>query len=65
MPARDYYLVSTSNPDKKFKEADLTNNTAWVKFRLTRPNTGNPQLSVVGHSPCGSPGLCGEQKDNR
>jgi hypothetical protein len=65
MPAGDYYLVSTSNPARKFKETNLENNTAWVKFRLTRPNGGNPKLSILGHSPCGSPGLCGEQKDNR
>lgn len=65
MPAGDYYLVSTSNPDGNFVESDTTNNTAWVQFRLSRPNKGNAQLAVVGHSPCDSPGLCGEQKTNR
>ena len=65
MPAGDYYLVSTSNPDKTFLETNLENNTAWVKFRLTRPNDGNPKISILGNSPCGSPGLCGMQKDNR
>lgn len=65
MPAGDYYLVSTSNPDRTFVESDLDNNAAWVKFRLARPKGGNPMLSILGHSPCGSPGLCGEQKDNR
>lgn len=65
IPAGEYYLVSTSNPDGNFLEADTTNNTAWVKFRLSRDSKGNPTLSVTGHSPCDSPGLCGQQKDNR
>ena len=65
MPAGDYYLVSTSNPGGTFKETTLANNTAWVMFRLTRSNGGNPTLSILDRSPCGSPGLCGEQKDNR
>ena len=65
MPAGDYYLVSTSNPDRAFVETNLDNNTAWVKFRLIRSNSGTPNLSILEHSPCGSPGLCGEQKDNR
>ena len=65
MPAGVYYLVSTSNPDRTFIEEDLGNNTAWVQFRLTRPNKGNPKLSIIGHSPCDSPGLCGEQQNNR
>ena len=65
MPAGDYFLVSTSNPDRTFIETDLDNNAAWVKFHLTRSNRGNSKLSILGHSPCGSPGLCGEQKDNR
>jgi hypothetical protein len=65
MPAGDYYLVSTSNPESRFIEADLENNSAWVKFRLTRPNDGNPKLSILAHSLCGSPGMCGEQQNNR
>ena len=65
MPAGDYFLVSTSNPDRTFIEKELDNNTAWVKFRLTRANGGNPKLSILGHSPCGTRGMCGEQKDNR
>ncbi len=65
IPAGEYYLVSTSNPDGNFIEVDTTNNTAWVKFRLSRDSKGNPGLSVTGNSPCDSPGLCGLQKDNR
>ena len=61
----DYYLVSTSNPDGNFIEADYTNNTAWVSFTVQRPNGGNSKIVLTGHSPCGSPGLCGEQINNR
>jgi hypothetical protein len=65
VPAGDYYLVSTSNPDGNFLETDTTNNTAWVSFRLSRPNSGNPSVTVTGNSPCDSPGLCGRQGTNR
>lgn len=61
----DYYLVSTSNPDGNFLETDTGNNSAWVQFRLSRPSQGNARLEILGNSPCGSPGLCGEQKTNR
>jgi hypothetical protein len=65
MPAGDYYLVSTSNPDRTFVETNLNNNTAWVKFRLSRASEGNAKLAILDRSPCGSPGLCGEQQNNR
>jgi hypothetical protein len=65
VPAGDYYLVSTSNPDGNFVESDTTNNTAWVSFRLSRPNGGNAKISLTGHSPCDSPGLCGLTGTNR
>ena len=65
IPAGNYYLVSTSNPDGNFLEADSTNNTAWVSFSLTRPTAGNAKLRVTGHSPCESRGLCGEDMNNR
>lgn len=64
-PVGEYYLVSTANPDGIFIEADLTNNTAWTKFRLTRDSKGNPKVTELDHSPCDSPGLCGEQSTNR
>lgn len=35
-PVGVHYIVSTTNPDGNFLEANLTNNTAWVRFRLTR-----------------------------
>ena len=60
-----YYLVSTANPDGNFLEQDLTNNTAWVSFRLTRDSKGNPKITVITHSPCDTPGMCGEQATNR
>ena len=60
-----YYLVSTANPDGNFLEQDLTNNTAWVSFRLTRDSNGNPKITEIAHSPCDAPGMCGEQATNR
>jgi hypothetical protein len=63
--ASDYYLVSTANPDGVFKEQRHDNNTAWVKFRLFQDSKGNRKVEVTGHSPCSSPGLCGERSTNR
>jgi hypothetical protein len=63
--ADDYYLVSTSNYALRFEESDYTNNTAWVKFRLYTDSNGNRKIEVTGHSPCDSPGLCGERSTNR
>jgi hypothetical protein len=60
-----YYLVSTANFAQKFLEKDLTNNSAWVSFDLTYDATGNAKLTIVGHSPCETPGLCGEGAPNR
>jgi hypothetical protein len=65
IPSRnDYYLVSTSNPDRVFVERATTNNAAWVRFSLTADSNGNRKVSVLGHSPC-DPGLCGESSANR
>jgi hypothetical protein len=63
--ANDYYLVSTSNYAQRFVESDYTNNTAWVKFRLYTDSNGNRKVEVTDHSPCGSPGMCGERATNR
>lgn len=60
-----YYLVSTANPDGNFLETTKRNNTAWVGFELTRESNGNPKIQVISHSPCNSPGLCGEGAPNR
>jgi hypothetical protein len=63
--AEDYYLVSTANADAVFKELNYTNNTAWVKFALRTGSKGNRKVVILGHSPCDSPGLCGENTTNR
>jgi lysyl oxidase len=64
--ANDYYLVSTANYAQRYTESDYTNNTAWVKFRLYTDSNGNRKIALTGeHSPCSSPGLCGERSTNR
>ena len=65
VPVGIYYLVSRANPDQVFIEQDLNNNTAWVAFKLTRDSNGNPKVKVIGHSPCQTVGLCGENAPNR
>jgi Lysyl oxidase len=61
----DYYLVSTANYARVFLERNYTNNTAWVRFTLSSDSNGNRKVTVTGHSPCESPGLCGENSANR
>jgi hypothetical protein len=63
--ANDYYLVSTANYANVFTETDYTNNTAWVKFTLSSDSNGNRKVTVTDHSPCESPGMCGERSTNR
>jgi hypothetical protein len=63
--ADDYYLVSTANYAGIFAESNKTNNTAWVKFRLYMDSNGNRKVEVTDHSPCNSPGMCGERATNR
>ena len=63
--ATDYYLVSTTNPTGAFLEQDKTNNTAWVKLTLSTDSSGNRKVTVTDHSPCESPGMCGEVSPNR
>jgi len=63
--ATDYYLVSTTNPTGVFLEQDSTNNAAWVKFTLSTESNGNRKVTVTDHSPCESPGMCGERSTNR
>lgn len=60
-----YYFIVTANPDNTFIESNPANNTAWVSFQLTRESNGNPKIQVVDHSPCETPGLCGENIPNR
>jgi len=61
----DYYLVTTTSPDGIFVEQDTTNNTAWVRFTLSADSNGNRKVTVTDHSPCESPGMCGEVSPNR
>jgi hypothetical protein len=63
--ASDYYLVSTANYAQVFVESNYTNNTAWVKFRLSQDSNGNRKVEVIAKSPCSTPGLCGERATNR
>ena len=63
--ASDYYLVSTTNPTGAFLEQSKTNNTAWVKFTLSADSNGNRKVTVTAHSPCESPGMCGDLSPNR
>jgi hypothetical protein len=57
-PAGIYYLVSTANAAGLFLEGDVTNNTAWISFRLSRDSNGNAKISVIANSPCAG-SLCG------
>jgi hypothetical protein len=63
--ADDYYLVSTSNHSRIYTELDYTNNTEWVQFRLYKDSKGNRKIEVTDHSPCETPGLCGDRATNR
>jgi hypothetical protein len=65
VPNGEYYFVATINPALRFLEQDTTNNTEWVKFRLYSNGQGNRKIEELGHSPCESPGLCGENPSNR
>jgi len=60
-----YYLVSTSNPDGVFIEQRTDNNRAWQRFELSGKGTGNRKLTMLEHSPCESPALCGAYTPNR
>jgi hypothetical protein len=63
-PEGDYYLVSTSNPAKRFIESNYDNNVAWVKFKLER-KSGNPKIEIIGTSPGATPAMYGVGAPNR
>jgi hypothetical protein len=63
--ATDYYLVTTTNPDGTYLESNPANNKAWVKFTLSAESNGQRKITITGHSPCDSPGMCGEVSANR
>ena len=60
-----YYLVSTSNPDGVFLEQRTDNNRAWQRFALSGKGTGNRKLTLLEHSRCDGPALCGAYTPNR
>jgi hypothetical protein len=64
-PVGIYYLRVHANDDGVFVESDTTNNVAWVSFALSRESNGNPKVTLVSHSPCDSPNMCGEDLPNR
>jgi len=64
-PTGRYYFVSTANPQNTFMETDYSNNTAWVAFDLVNDQKGNAKMTIVGNSPCSTPGLCGLTAPNR
>ena len=61
----DYYLVTTTNPVGVYLESNPSNNVAWVKFTLSSDSNGNRKVTITEHSPCDSPGMCGEVSANR
>lgn len=60
-----YYLTVDVNDEDLFLESNTENNLSWVSFRLTRDSKGNPKITLIGHSPCSSPNMCGEGLPNR
>ena len=60
-----YYLTVNVNDDDKFVESDRSNNLSWSSFRLSRDSNGNAKISVISHSACSSPNMCGEALPNR
>ena len=44
---------------------DETGVSAWVKFTLGADSNGNRKITITGHSPCDSAGMCGEVSANR
>jgi hypothetical protein len=64
-PIGIYYLTVDVNDEDLFVESNPDNNLSWVSFRLSRDSKGNPKISLISHSACGSPNLCGEDLPNR
>jgi lysyl oxidase len=60
-----YYLTVHVNDDRVFVESNYTDNLAWVSFRLTRDSNGNGKITLISHSACSSPNMCGEALPNR
>jgi hypothetical protein len=64
-PVGTYYLTVDVNDEDLFVESDTTNDLAWVSFSLRRDSKGNPKITLISHSPCSSPSMCGEGLPNR
>jgi hypothetical protein len=64
-PIGIYYLTVDVNDEDLFVESNPDNNLSWVSFRLSRDSKGNPKISLISHSACSSPNLCGEDLPNR
>ena len=45
LPAGDYRLCTTPNPEGAWLEADYANNSAWIDLRL---NVGTKQVTILG-----------------
>ena len=60
-----YYLSVDVNDEGKFIESDRTNNLSWTSFRLSRESNGNAKITLISHSQCSSPNMCGEELPNR
>ena len=68
-----YFLTHTWNPEDFFVDANGDNDTAWIKFELSKENNGNgnrkiiemesfaPECDLIGGT---TPGLCGELSKN-
>jgi hypothetical protein len=63
-PPGVYYLTVLVNDERKFVESNYTDNLAWVSFRLTR-DSSNPKITLISHSACSSPNMCGESRPGR
>jgi hypothetical protein len=64
IPSGVYFLKSTANFTGDFLETDTGNNSAWVKFQFTRTTNG-ASVTILDHSPCDNPGMCGDFAPNR
>ena len=60
-----YYILAQADGELAVPETVETNNTAWAKFTLSTDSSGNRKVTVTDHSPCESPGMCGELSPNR
>jgi hypothetical protein len=60
-----YDLRVNVDDERLFLESDYADNVSWVSLRLLRDTKGNPKISLISHSPCSSPNMCGEALPNR